>query len=125
MEGSGMIRTGYIAQWNKLKEKYPAATFLRVCRPSILGPSKQLLFFVKKLEKETDSRMDAWVQSNYEERYRQEIMSNEKALELMKFIKRNYSGEDDIFLMCYEKDFPCHRFILKDMIEKIGDDNIG
>jgi len=111
-----MIKTGYIAELENLKKNNPDALFVKVCRPSILGPSDLLFAEFKQLEKNTGSRIKAWEESNYKERYIKEIKSNPRAIEMIKFLKLQ-SENRDVFLICYEKEPPCHRFVLKTIID--------
>jgi len=117
-----MLKESYIANWRKIPKD---AIKIRVARPHILSPSEKLLSDYKKYEKQylkcymtkQSARMLAWNNSNYVIRYKNEIMSNPKAIVEIKRIRR-LSKEKDVYLLCYEKDYPCHRFIL---LEIIGD----
>jgi uncharacterized protein YeaO (DUF488 family) len=53
----------------------------------------------------------------YQKRYRKEISESPEALKLLQKIK-TISQHKDVYLICYEKQFPCHRFILLDMLQK-------
>jgi uncharacterized protein YeaO (DUF488 family) len=53
----------------------------------------------------------------YQKRYRKEINDNPEALKLLQKIK-TISQHKDVYLICYEKQFPCHRFILLNMLQK-------
>ena len=101
-----MLKESYIANWKNLpQESYK----VRVARPSILGPSKQLLndYKYKKL---------SW--NVYERRFREEILNNPKAVEELKWLA-TISKLKDVYLICYEKEYPCHRFILIDIINEL------
>lgn len=101
-----MLKEGYIAKW----KKYPEDEIkIRVARPSILGPSKELLAGAMS------GRVD-WPE--YERRFRAEILGNEKAMAKLKEIKE-LAEKKDVRLICYEKNPPCHRFILMDLIAKL------
>ena len=66
------ILEGYIAKW----KKYPENEIkIRVARPSVLGPSKELLRDYK------DGKID-WV--GYEERFRGEMKLNREAINKLK-----------------------------------------
>lgn len=99
------IKESYIANWKNLPH---IAYKVRVARPSILSPSKELLEDYKK------KRID-W--SEYEKRFRKEILSNPKAMNELNILK-TISKFKDVYLICYEKKYPCHRFILIDMIKE-------
>jgi len=96
------LKETYIANWNNVK-----GIKIRVARPSILGPSKELLKDYK------ENRID-W--KEYEKRFREEILNNPKAIEKLKEIKE-LSKKNDVYLVCYEKNPPCHRFILLDILK--------
>ncbi|GAH81305.1 unnamed protein product, partial [marine sediment metagenome] len=83
---------------------------VRVARPSILSPSKELLDDYK------NERID-W--DGYEKRFRKEILNNPKAMSELSILK-TISKFKDVYLICYEKNYPCHRFILMDIIKELG-----
>jgi len=77
----------------------------------ILAPSKELLL---------DWMSDRITWQTYEERFREEIASNPRAMTALKAIA-NGARKRDIRLLCYEKPPKnCHRFILLDMIDKLS-----
>jgi len=118
-----MLKESYIANWRKLPKD---VIKIRVARPHILSPSQKLLSDYKNCEKrylkigstKKFARERAWNLTNYKVRYETEIMSNPKSV---KELYRIYdlAKEKDVYLMCYEKDFPCHRFILLDIINNL------
>ena len=56
----------------------------------------------------------------FEVRLRKQITSNPKAMDELKRIK-DLSDKQDVYLIYYEKEYSCHRFILMDIIKKIND----
>ena len=100
-----------------LKETYLAnlatipieAERVRVARPSILAPSKTLLADWK-------AKKIAWPE--YERRYKRQILSDTEALTYMRAIKE-LATKVDVYLYCYEKKPPCHRFILIELINAL------
>jgi len=101
-----MLKEGYIGKW----KKYPRNEIkIRVARPSVLAPSKELLKDFK------EGKID-W--GAYERRFRKEILSNPKALAKLRKIKK-LAEEKNVRLICYEKNPPCHRFILIDLINSL------
>ena len=82
---------------------------VRVARPSVLSASKELLYDYK------EGRIN-W--QEFENRFRKEILSNPKAIAELKRLKE-LSQEKDVYLICYEKNYPCHRFILIDLIKEL------
>lgn len=104
--GNQHLKEGYIAKWNN----YPESDIkIRVARPSILAPSKELL---------EDWKEGKITWKEYERRLREEIFSNPKAVDRLKEIKKLVATKD-VRLMCYEKNPPCHRFTLITMIEEM------
>ena len=101
-----MLLEGYIAKWKKYPE---AETKIRVARPSILGPSKGLLSRYK------EGNM-SW--EDYEKEFRDDIYGNKEAIRMLKNIAV-FSQTQDVRLICYEKNPPCHRFILIDIIMEL------
>lgn len=111
------IKTGYLANLSNYPNKEEYVFVMRGRGNDELAPSKQLLKDYKELE-EKFGREIAWERSNYEKRFKEEILSNSKAVGLLeKFAEEVYLGSE-IRLICYEKDYPCHRFILKDLIDE-------
>jgi len=101
-----MIKESYISMWNKL----PTDTIkVRVARPSILSASKELLY---------DYKYGRIKWREFEVRFRKEILNNPKAVAELNRLKE-LSKEKDVYLMCYEKNYPCHRFILIDLIKEL------
>lgn len=102
-----MLKEGYIGKW----KKYPKNEVkVRVASPSVLAPSKELLKDFK--EGKTD-----W--GAYDRRFRKEILDNPEAVAKLKEIKK-LAEEKDVRLICYEKNPPCHRFILIDLINSLS-----
>jgi uncharacterized protein YeaO (DUF488 family) len=105
-----MLKESYISHWKNL----PAdAIKIRVARPSILSASKDLLTAYK-------SGRISW--EVFETRFRKEIQSNPKAIAELYRLK-DLSKTNDVYLICYEKTSPCHRFILLDMIQNLPEKN--
>ncbi|MBN2600100.1 MAG: DUF488 domain-containing protein [Candidatus Thermoplasmatota archaeon] len=101
-----MLKESYISMWNTLS---PDAVKIRVARPSVLSASKELL---------TDYKTGRITWQEFETRFRKEITTNSKALAELKRLKA-LSQQKDVYLICYEKNPPCHRFILLDLIREL------
>ena len=101
-----MIKESYISMWNTLPSD---AIKVRVARPSVLSPSKKLFYDYKE-------RRINW--QEFENRFRKEMTSSPTAFAELKRLKE-LSQEKDVYLICYEKDYPCHRFILIDLIKEL------
>lgn len=107
-KGSGLILPiveGYIAVWNKYP---PDEIKIRVARPSVLGPSKALF---------EDMKAGRITLAQFEERFVEEIESNPQAQEKLDEIQK-LAKKQVVRLLCYEKNPPCHRFILIDMLRE-------
>lgn len=96
---------GYLAKYKDYPKDEVKVVVTR-SSGSILSPSWDLLWNIK------DDRI-TW--EEYERRFREEIMNNSEAMKKLKWIKR-ISKDKDVRLICYEKNYPCHRFILMDII---------
>ena len=101
-----MITESYIANWRNLPEDWIK---VRVARPSILGPSKELLKDYK------EGRID-W--DGYKKRFKDDIFKKRKAIRKLKEIKE-LAKNNTVCLICYEKNYPCHRFLLMDYIKEL------
>ena len=105
-----------------LKETYLAnlatipieAERIKVARPSILAPSKQLL---------RDWKAGNIIWAEYEARFKRQILSNPEAVKYMRSIKK-LASKVDVYLYCYEKQPPCHRFILIELINGLTEDQV-
>ena len=51
----------------------------------------------------------------YERRFKEEKLGNAEVIERMKEIKQ-LSEKKDVFLLCQETEYPCHRYILMELI---------
>ena len=102
-----MILDGYIAKW----KTYPEDEIkVRVARPHILSPSKDLLWKYKNGEIDWDE---------YTDLFNEEISDDpDKWLKIQELAA--LSLDKDVRLICYEKNPPCHRFILIDHINYIN-----
>jgi uncharacterized protein YeaO (DUF488 family) len=76
-----------------------------------LAPSEELL-------KDWKEEKITW--EEYETRYRNEITSNENSMEQLHYLIY-ISQYTVVRLMCWEKEAPCHRFILEDMMREYFD----
>jgi len=103
-----VIRESYLANMRRLP---PDAMKIVVtaASKSPLAPSWSL---VKAWH--AKPRLLSW--QEYQKRYRMEIRKNPAALKLLHKIK-TISQHKDVYLICYEKHFPCHRFILLDIVQ--------
>lgn len=104
-----MLKESYIANWKNLPHD---AIKIRVARPSILAPSKNLLWLYKH------GNIN-W--KEYESCFRREILANPEAYNKLREIAK-LSEEKDVYLICYEKKYPCHRFILLEMVDEIKEE---
>jgi uncharacterized protein YeaO (DUF488 family) len=124
------IKQGHLG----VKDSIRADEKINVAYPSSLGPSKTLLaefmhfardyLWVAGLnpseEVKKNARLYAWNLTNYEERFRQEIAGRHEAqAELHRILARARQGFT-ILLYSREKDWPCHRFLLLDILRAMG-----
>lgn len=104
-----MLKESYLANMRNLPEN---AIKIIVTRTAghVLSPSKGLLWDYKK------GRIN-WDQ--YVERFKRE-MENDTCIAAMRKIKWDAKIRD-VYLICYEKIYPCHRFLLIDLINKLDE----
>jgi uncharacterized protein YeaO (DUF488 family) len=118
-----MLKESYVA---KLKTLPKDAIKIAIGYPSVFSPSETLLRefneiksnLMKKGMAEPDARKSAWQQTNFEVRYRKEVESKPDVIDKLKEIKE-LAEKKEVFLYCYCGRYPCHRFILIDMIQHL------
>ncbi len=106
-----MLKESYVANMKNLPDNAIKIVVTRSAGHP-LSPSKELLgdYIKGKIN---------WDQ--YVERFKQE-MTNDICIAEMRKIKW-IAKTKDIYLICYEKTYPCHRFLLIDMITKLDEDD--
>jgi uncharacterized protein YeaO (DUF488 family) len=104
-----MLKESYLANVKNLPKD---AVKIVVTRSAghMLSPSKALLWDYK------NGKIDwtGYVKTFYRE------MDNPACAAIMREIKK-IAETRDVFLLCYEKEYPCHRFLLLDMIKKLDE----
>jgi len=106
-----MLKETYLANLARVPVE---AKRIRVARQSILAPSKSLLADWK-------AKKITWPE--YVLRFRKEMLSNPEAVKYMRAIKE-LATKVDVYLYCYEKQPPCHRFILIELINGLTEDQV-
>jgi uncharacterized protein YeaO (DUF488 family) len=95
---------GYIGKWNEYPED---EVKIRVARPSLLSPSKELLDRYKK---------DNLSWDEYRQQFILQVTGDSQAVEQLHKIQEQ-SQKENIRLICYEKNPEhCHRSILLELI---------
>lgn len=87
-----------------------------------LAPSSDLLKDLKDAQKRT-GMPTAWYMIHFPLRFRHEVLNREKALDLMRKLKR-IAKKKDVYLICKEVDAEyCHRTIVKELMDQfdLGD----
>ena len=118
-----MLKESYVAKLITLPKD---AIKIDVGYPGIFAPSEELLSdfnelkekFMKKGMSEHEARKKAWGQIHFETRYKEQVSSKPRLMNRLKEIKK-IAEKKDVYLYCYCGSFPCHRFILMDMIKKL------
>jgi uncharacterized protein YeaO (DUF488 family) len=118
-----MLKESYVAMFKSLPDD---AIKIAVGYPSVFSPSETLLRefneiktkLMKRGMTEPDARKNAWQQTEFENRYRREIVSKPEVIDKLKEI-RKLAETKDVFLYCYCGKTPCHRFILMDIIQHL------
>lgn len=109
-----MIKETYLAVRKKIVP--PADMVLDISRfrkkegeISPLAPSRELL---------NDWNQDRLPWKDYVERYYQELKEKKEASSAIQQIA-DLAAEQDVWLVCMEKEYPCHRFLVKETVERI------
>lgn len=103
-----MLKETYLSN---LKNLPPGVRRVRVCRPSILAPSAELLALWK------NGKL-TW--EGYVEQFRLELLARKGAYARMAEIAKS-ARDGDVYLYCYERDNThCHRSILLEIIGGMG-----
>jgi len=102
-----MIRESYLANLKNLPKDAVKIAVTRTAR-SPLSPSWDLLRRYK-------SGKISWPE--FEASFRRELEERPEAQRMLDEIRR-LGQHQDVYLICYEKKPPCHRFILLDILEK-------
>jgi len=105
-----MLKETYFAISNRLPDDVIKVFVMRARFNSVLAPSWKLL---------NKAKAENWSFEKYRKHFIKEIMSNQKAIEKMREIKK-LAETKDVYLICYEKDASkCHRTILIELINKL------
>ena len=102
-----MLKEGYLAK----KRSYPEDEIhvvVTATAKSILAPSWELV---------NDYKAGKITWSEYIKRYVKEMDNVEALMEMIRI--RKLAETEDVRLICYEKNYPCHRFILMVLIYTI------
>lgn len=103
-----MLLEGYLAQLKSYPED-ECKIFVTRTAHSILAPSRELFEDYK-------NGKIGW--EEYEKRFRKEMYANPQVIDYLKRLGL-FAKTYNVRLICYEKKYPCHRFILMDMISEI------
>lgn len=116
----GNFKETYLAKLKQMKARYPEAHFevITATAKSPLAPTWKLLREYKERTKELKEKeeIEREFQEFYEPRYFHHINNYWKSVQRMQELI-SIAKEKDVFLVCYEKEYPCHRFSLKDKLE--------
>lgn len=102
-----MLKEGYLAKMKNYPEDEEKILVMRDRGNNELAPSKELL---------RDWKQDKITWEEYVERFVRE-MNHPESIKRMKEINK-MSKERDVRLICFEKNPPCHRFILMELIKE-------
>jgi len=105
---NAMLKEGYLAKMHT----YPRDEIkivVTATNEAVLAPSWDLLNDYK------DKKID-W--NEYIRRFKAEMMTNPEAIKVMRGIKE-LAKTEDVRLICYERQYPCHRYILLELIASL------
>lgn len=103
-----MLIDGYLAKFKTYSKDEELIVVTAVAK-SILAPSWVLL---------NDYKTGRINWKEYERRFRIEMLKPEAIKEMQRI--KELAKTKTVRLICYEKQYPCHRFILIDMIKELG-----
>jgi len=102
------VKTGYLAKYKEYPENEEKILVMRNRGNDELAPSEKLLEMWK--EGEID-----W--EEYKVYFKEEMRKKESQKRIREIATKVRNGKD-IRLICFEKNPPCHRFILEEMIKE-------
>ncbi len=102
----GSLELGYLAKYNDYPDDEDKILVMRGRGNDELAPSKELL---------NDYKNDDISWHEYVKRFYKEMERQESKDRIQKIAERVNEGEK-IRLICYEKNYPCHRFLLNHLI---------
>jgi len=108
-----MLKEGYLAK----KKTYPKdeiQIIVTATAKSVLAPSWDLLNDYKAGKVDCDG---------YIRRFTVEMMTNPEAIKEMRRIKELVKTKN-VRLICYEKEYPCHRYILIELINELIENTV-
>lgn len=106
-----MLKESYLANVNNLPKDSVKIVVTRSAG-HVLSPSKTLLWDYKNGKVDWEGYVKTFIRE----------MDNPACVAIMREIKQ-IAMTRDVYLLCYEKEYPCHRFLLLDMIKKFDDEN--
>jgi len=78
----------------------------------VLAPSRKLL---------ADWKLGLVTWDEYTARFRREILGSPEAVEALRHIIE-LAETRDVYLICWEKEPPCHRFLLQDLARELSEE---
>jgi uncharacterized protein YeaO (DUF488 family) len=109
-----MIRETYIAA----KKKVVPEGHVVIDIPRFRAKKDRISPFAPSAELLSDWNYNRIMWKDYVERYYQELRENHEAASLIEEIACR-AVREDVWLVCLEKEYPCHRFLVKQIIERI------
>lgn len=103
----GKIKTGYLAKYNEYPDHEEKILVMRGRGNDELAPSKKTLDLYKNGEIN-------WIE--YKLRFGINRLQSQETLDRLEEIKNKVIEGLDVRLICYEKEPPCHRFILQEEV---------
>jgi hypothetical protein len=104
-----MIKETHVAIKEKIVPQGDVVVDISGFTESPFVPSQDLL---------SDWNQDRIVWKDYVERYYQELKDNREVARLIQEIA-DLAAREDVWLVSMEREYPCHRFLVKQIIERI------
>lgn len=114
------LRQTYLSMKRNLPSEAKTVLVMRGRGNDELAPSNELFEDFNRFKQEfkdnpgtySDAYRYAWDRSNYEQRFREQILSDPKAMARLESLAEE-AEDKDVYLICYEgEDKPCHRRLL-------------
>ncbi len=121
-----MLKETYVANLKNIPHN---SIKVAVGYPSMFSPSETLLKEFNEIKNtltrgglaEPEARKRAWIQTDFEKRYRKEMHSRPDVIDKLQELK-TLAEKQDVYLYCYCGKTPCHRFLLIDIIQQLNEE---
>lgn len=114
------IHETYLSNMERMQKLHPGAHFEVITRDKnhVLSPSWKILNEYKRRIRGKNFTETVCIFNDYfTSKFLNQLINSEKAKDAL-LILTELATRMDVFLVCYEKDYPCHRYIIKGVIKE-------